>query len=377
MRKSVSILLITLMVFTVGCWDLRPLEELALIQGLGVDMSDMDREMLQFTFIHPLFAQEARDVRLVKVINSYSLEQGLIHLQHQTDERPALGTLLTMVFSEEATRNGSMHKVLAEYDSLRESKLTAWVCVVRGADAREVMQLSIPNTPRISIFLSEMFRENMLTGRIPRSDTTTYLTKHYTTGITPVIPVIELTGPGEEKTGFLLAGVAVIGPSGKLKGYLTDSETVMFMLLTGEMVRGRLAVNLTLEGGENVPVTAYVQNSSVKVRAEIVNDKPVIYIKSKINFSEANAVLPGNKPPTENIVRQLETALARDIQGNMAKVINKSQIWGADIFGFGRHVQSQHYRWFRGKKWETEFKRSKINVEVKVSVKRTGTLITQ
>jgi hypothetical protein len=56
-------------------------------------------------------------------------------------------------------------------------------------------------------------------------------------------------------------------------------------------------------------------------------------------------------------------------------VLKKSQNWEADIVGLGQYARSQQAPWFKGKDWEKEFGKSDIQVEVKVRVKRIGTLM--
>ncbi len=374
MRKLILLCALAAMLLSVGCWDLRVIDELALVMGIGVDIAEMDPEMLQFTFVHPVFDPQANDIRATKTITAYTLQQAVINLQHQTDQQPVLGKVDVFVFSEEAARNGSMHAVLIQFDQMRDIHPIAWICISRGVEAKDVINLKVPQQARVSIFLADMFTDNMLNGRLPRSDLTTYWTRHHTIGISPVIPVIELTGSGEEKTGILLAGLAVIDSSGKIKGYLSDSETIMYMLLTNDIKRGQFSTRLSIGKEKNRPVTAFVQSTSVKVRTKIINDKPVISIEvdvlmNGLHVDLTDSVLSGD------IFRELEKALAKDIQGNMRRVIRKCQQWEVDIFGYGQHMRIQNYQWFQDKDWDTEFGKSEIHLEVSVNVKRAGALI--
>jgi Ger(x)C family germination protein len=374
MRKFITALLLLSLAFSPGCWDLRILEELALIFGIGVDMGQA-QDTTQFTFVHPLFAQEAQDVRITKTITAYSLQQALINLQHQTDELPVVGKVSTFIFSEEVARNGNMHSILTEFDQLRDNNPNAWVCIVRGSEAKEVMNLNIAPQARISIFLTDMFTENQRNGRIPRSDVTTYWTRHYTSGISPVVPVIELTGTGSEKTGVLLAGVGAIDSSGKLKGFLNDAETSMYLLLTKNAMRGRFHTNVDLGQRRNSPVSAFVQRVSVKTKTAMVNDMPLINVKAEIDINDLYVGLGTNAVPSDQDLRQLETSLARDLQGNMLRIIKKTQQWETDIVGFGQHMRANHYDWFQKNNWESEFRKCQITVEVKVNIQRAGSLI--
>jgi len=77
----------------------------------------------------------------------------------------------------------------------------------------------------------------------------------------------------------------------------------------------------------------------------------------------------------KQVVAELEKLLARDIQGNMRRVLTKTQNFNSDIVGLGQYVRSQQSKWFKDKDWAQEFANSDIEVEVKVLVKRIGNLI--
>ena len=42
-----------------------------------------------------------------------------------------------------------------------------------------------------------------------------------------MVPIIGLTGEEEEKTGIILAGLAVVDERGRMRGSLSDTEMIM------------------------------------------------------------------------------------------------------------------------------------------------------
>lgn len=374
MKKLIIILLLLGMLMTGGCWDWRIVDELAIIFGIAVDVPK-EGDLFQLTFVYPIFAQEAEEDKVTTTIRGYSLQQALINLQHQSEQRPVLGRVNVFIFSEEAAQSGHMHQILRQYDQIRDNNPNAYICVVRGSTAQEVLNLELPQQPRVAVFLGNMFMDNNIEGRLPAIFATTYWTQYHTVGVSPVVPVIELIGPEDEKNGIRLEGLAVIDAKGVMKGYLSDTETIMYMLLTGNIQRGQLYTQVDVQDEEKKNVTAFIQDSSVKVKSKIIDDRVVLQLQAEIDLDGVSIDLNEGTVLQAGVVRDLEKALARDIQGNMRRVLRKTQNWEADIIGLGQFARSQQAPWFKGKDWEKEFGNSDIQVEVKVRVKRMGTLI--
>ena len=375
MKKVVTVLLLLAMLSCSGCWDWRIIDELAIIFGIGIDLVEEEPEQFQITFVNPIFEEEAEVVRNVTSVRGYSLAQALINLQHQRQQQPVLGKVDVIVFSEETAQSGAMHQILRQYDQIRDKNPRAWICIVTGTSAQEVINLSPPEQPRTAVLLANMLRHNFSEGRMPEVNALDYWIKYNTGGITPVIPVIELTGTGEEPSGILIAGLAIIDEDGRMKASLSDTETFFYMLLTDNIQRGRFHTRVNYGDQENRTLTAFLQSNATGVQSRIVQDKAVINIKMDITLTSLNVDLLLDSHLKEEVFRELEEALAHDFQGNILKVLKKSQVCEADIIGLGQHVRIQHPQWFRGKDWAQAFGQSEINVEVNVTIKRLGSLI--
>ncbi len=376
-KKIIILLLILGLIFCGGCWDWLILEDLAIIFGIGVDVVEEEPELFQVTFVNPVFVEEAEEIKTITTLRAFSLAQALINLQHQKDLLPVLGKVDVLVFSEDAARSGAMHKILRQYNQVRENNPMSLICIVRGVAARDVINLSPPEQPRNAVFLPDLLRQNFTNGRVPEVNALHYWTRYNTRGMTPVIPVIELAGPEEEDKGILLSGLAVIDEEGRMRGYLSDTETIMFMLLTGNMKRGRFYTHVNVQEQENRLVTAFIEKSAVKLDSRIQQGKPVITINVDIILDGINVdlSLEAHMHVKEDLFRDLEQALARDFQGNIRRVLKKSQAWEADIVGLGQHVRVQHAGWFRDKDWGSEYSQGEINVETRVTIKRFGSLV--
>ncbi|MEW5786070.1 MAG: Ger(x)C family spore germination protein [Bacillota bacterium] len=376
MKKVTALFLIlVILLFAGGCWDWRIIDDLAIIFGMGIDPVENEPEMLQITFVNPVFNPKAQEKSITRTLRGRSLQQTLFNLQHQKGEQPVLGTVAVIIFSEDAARGNGMQRTLMQFDQIRDNSPLAWLCIVREAAAQKVLNLNLPDEPRPAIFLADLLKQNYAEGRIPQITASTYWIKTYTPGITPVIPVIALAGPeGEEPNGILLAGLAVIDEAGRMRGSLSDTETLIYMMLAGDMLRGRFYTQIDFPDQTNLVITAFIEKSSSSVKTKIVDGNAVIEIKADLVLNGMNADLAQENILREDVFRELEESLARDIEGNMRRVIKKTQEWESDIFGFGQLVRAQNPQWFKEISWAREYSESDIRVEAAVKIKRLGTL---
>lgn len=375
MRKVMVIILIAAFLLMGGCWDVEVIDELAIVFGLGIDQDESDPEKIMVTINNPAFNTEAEEQVVRTTVSAYSVSQALLNAQLQRNKSLVLGKLSVIVFSEEAAENGAMHKVLIQLDQIREIDPSALICIVRDDSAQHALNVVPPVQPRAAVYLTELLDRNFNEGRAPRVFLFRYWFDYSTRGITPVIPVIELTGGKEEEEGFILAGLAAIDEQGRMAGQLTDTEIIIYIMLRDEIFRGRFYSHINFAEQKQRLVQGKIKKVDRKVITRIVNDKPVIDIKIMVEADLLDVDLVLESQLEEEVFRGLERALARDFQGNMMRLLRKTQEWETDIVGLGQFVRVHNHKWFRERNWAEEYKNSDINIEVEFRIIRIGTLL--
>lgn len=160
----------------------------------------------------------------------------------------------------------------------------------------------------------------------------------------------------------------------KMVGSLNPWETRYLLLITGKFDRGIFAVYDKL-GDENKIVSFELKLArNPKIKGKFENNKPVINIdlylegeitgiQSRINYANIHLI--------ENLNSQIENYLEKDI----IKTINKTQKkYKADVFNFGEQFAGyfptiqewEKYNWLK------HYEEAKINLSVKVDLRRTG-----
>lgn len=374
MRRLLLTLCISL-VFVSGCWDQLIIEELAMAISMGIDVNPEEPELFYMTITNPALSETSVEQTKKIVEKGYSLSNAFFNMQKQRDRFLVLGQVATMVFSEEAAKSGLLHQIMREVDQLRDMNPNANIVVVRGAKAQEVLYLEPTEEARVAKYLNNLLNRNFNSGIVPRITASRYWFRHSTEGVDPVVPVIELVGSGDKKTGLIITGLAALDSAGKMQGTLNDQEILHFLILSGQIRRGRMTTKLPIEG-ELRDTSMFINKVKRKISTTIANGRPKISIRLEVDIDIIN-IKWGVNVVEEEAELVIGQALARDIQGNALDMIKRTQGWGTDILGLGQYVRIQHPNWFKEKEkeWGSEYKNSDITLEVKTNVSRTGTLV--
>lgn len=372
MRKSIMATLCILLVFSAaGCWDQLVLEKLAFIFGMAIDEDPNNPDLFYMGVITPAFTEGAKERSVRTVVLTRSITQGLTNMQLQRERNLVLGKVSVIIFSTTAAENGILFKVIRQMDQQRDINPNSWLIVTQGISAREALYMTPPEEDRVAIYIDDLLDIGLNTGQIPEATISQFWSKHHAWGVTPAIPTIKETEGGS----LMISGLALFNEDGNSAGYLSDGETVMYMILTGEIVRGRFYTKVDYHEQKDRWVTSFIKSTKSKINTRIENNIPVIDIRLEIDLEIINIDMEFDNVLTGEIFDTLQTAIAIDLQGNILKVIQKAQRSGADPFGLGTQVRIQQPSWAKGKKWCDEFPESKISVQVKVKVKRIGTLM--
>ena len=371
-RFLFTIFLCALLFFAGGCWDILLIEDLAMVIAIGFDVDPENPDLMVVTMTSPTLSEEKKEPMATVTVKAESIDQALHNVQRQSEDILVLGQTNVLVFCEEFARSGRLSEVMSQLSQLRDINANAKVVVVKGATAQNVLQLSSPVEPRAAVYLVDLLERNHFTGMINQATVSEYWRKHYTLGIDPVVALIDITGHEDEKEGFRVAGAGLFNSAGKMTGTLTDEEVISYNIITGDAPRRRFITKVKISGHKR-NVSGLIERSKVKIKTKI-KDKPSIDVRMELIVDGLDADWDANVLDPK-VTDKLAKLLAKDFQGNIQELFEKSQKVQADFAGLGRHVRVQHSEWFNGKDWAEEYKDADISVSVKVTVRRIGTMV--
>ena len=140
MKKNLALLLTLGLIFLSGCWDRQIIEELSIALCMGIDVAP-EPDLFYLTTTNPTFSDTALKKAKRLVSKGYTLVETFANMQRQRNHKLVLGQVASLVFSEEAAKEGLLNRILLELDQIRDVDPDVFIMIVRGASAREVLYL--------------------------------------------------------------------------------------------------------------------------------------------------------------------------------------------------------------------------------------------
>jgi spore germination protein KC len=196
-------------------------------------------------------------------------------------------------------------------------------------------------------------------------------------GMSPTIGVLEpaayhRAGRQKEDRLYRINGTAVF-KSGKLVGFLNNSETHEFLWFKDNKRSDKIAANLPNGQGN---VGYYITSSSYNIDVDTGGTplKIRIRLQAKGDLFENNS--PLDVTDTNNLA-VIKKAIEDHIQREMQAFLHKIQkVYKTDIVGFGEQLhRDQPKKWRTMKKdWDQYFTAAQFSVSVDVTINNTGAI---
>lgn len=403
--------------FLTGCYDAIEIDDLVYALSLGIDKGEHNK--IRVTIQYPTYksgggggqeqdgkkgeggmgGSNAAQGSNIHTIEGTSILEALDMYGMAISRRVSLMHTKNLIFSEDIAREG-IANYLAPLARFRETRGVMNVVVAKGtaeefilenksnigeslAKAMELMSVQADNTsffPRVTFYdfyrgLTSPFEQGYMAyagindfeklSDKPSGTPPLETDKGYEPG--------ELPRKGVTKREFV--GTAVFDGD-RMVGVLDSDETRYFLMVIGKFKRGIIALEDELAAGDVIPLDLRLSRAPV-IKGCFVKGKPVINvelrleadigaIQSRINYEERNNVLKLNQQAQKHIEQQI------------VKVIGKVQKeYKADIFSFGHKIAGYFptiQEWEKYN-WLSHFQEAKIDVNVRLNIRRTGLLI--
>lgn len=183
----------------------------------------------------------------------------------------------------------------------------------------------------------------------------------------------EMPRLGTAKREFV--GTAIFNGD-KLVGSLNPYETRYMLIITNKFKKGIMTIEDKNSPGNGI-IFSIRNGRATKVRGRLVNGKPVIDVDVNIE-ADINAIHSRINYESLKLIENLNKQLKEELQTGIEKTIEKTKNeYKSDIFGFGKAFAGyfptiQEWEKFD---WLSHYPDAKVNVNVTVNIRRTGTNI--
>jgi len=383
-RKIIGLISIMILLISTGCWNRRELNEIALVVGMSIDKQE-ENYLVTVQVVDPGEVASQKGGGGRTPVTTYSstgthIFEAIRRMTTVTPRRLYFAHLQMFIVSEAIAKEGISNVLELIYRD-PEFRKDFFIVVTQDVKAKEILEnlTSLDKIPAIKMHSSLEASEKSWapTVAVQMDELISALTSD---GKNPVLTGITIIGDqekGETKENvekidayarLKYRNIAVFKKD-KLVGWLNEKESKGFNFILGN-VKSTVGKIPCPEKGE---VILEIVDSKVKVKGEVVNGKPKIYINifAETNIGEVACHLDLTKPNTITLLEEEANKVNEDI---LHTVVTKAKTLNSDIFGFGEIIhRADPEAWNSLKKdWDNEFKNLDVSVHVEYKIRRTG-----
>ncbi|MFK7691777.1 Ger(x)C family spore germination protein [Paenibacillus sp. HJGM_3] len=388
MRKILMLLIaVILLLPTTGCWNRRELNTLAIAVGIGIDKAG-DNYEVSAQVVNPgeAAARKATGTRspvtLYRATGS-SIFEALRKMTKESPRKIYLSHVRILVIGESMAREG-IGEVIDFLSRDHEFRTDFFVVVAKEEKAADLFTImtTLEKLPSVELFNSLEMSERVWAPTIAvtldklLNDLTSQgkhvvLTGVRATGDKEIGKTEKNTERIEQESRLKSNGMAVFNRD-KLIGWLDETESKSYNYITNH-VKSTVGHIQCPDGGD---LSLEVLRTHAEVSGKLVNDKPVIDVKLRVeqNVGEVKCSIDLTKPES---IQQIDTLSEEKIKGMIESTINKlKKQFKVDIFGFGEAFHRAEPKAWKtlGKDWDRQFVGLQVNVSVNVKTLRIGTI---
>ncbi|MCZ8512177.1 Ger(x)C family spore germination protein [Paenibacillus filicis] len=384
------ILLFGTMIFITGCWNRIELNDISIVVGSGVDIINKDTFALSDQIIVASRIHTAQgggstgaggDQAFITVTATGKSLLDAGHNMQSKLSRQLFFSHRQNIFIGETLAKYGLEKISDEYSRNPNTRLRSDIWVVKNNTALNLLKVSYPleSIPALAIL-----KTNKHLGGPAGMSLIDFLKTASSETSSPTLPVVEIVeeaASGRNSSDskdqknttrtIKFAGRAVFDKQLKLVGYLSFTEALDRFWMSGRK-RFYTLTGYIPEGEGTVTLDARKLKSKINTSIspdQKVNISVLLTAAGKLNENNTNLDLRASKN-----IKLVETALNKELEKRIAKMITKMQKLGVDVFRFDDHMHRQHPDVWKSLKndWQKKFKEADISVKVEVSIRNTG-----
>jgi Ger(x)C family germination protein len=358
--------------FTSGCWELREINETAVVTGIGVDLNDNEQIAFSVQVAEPSVSGESGtdDSQSIVFTSSGSTvseaaRKNLLYMPHL----PLWSHATTIILGDKLVQDdlSVLIDTLSRNYNLRP-EITILVASHTSPD--QVLNVPLPLRRFSGKNFGNLLKiQEMQLGIYVPIAMNEFISKLAIPGIEPAVPLVAIKPEGQ-KEQLILQGMAVFkGP--QMVGSLNEVESRGYRWLNSTINRGGiLLISSPLNKEDNITLEISHFKHKTRPHLNMGKLKMVIEVEADLIFYEQNGT---NELLDLESTKLVEELARQQIEKEISSCITKSQSLQSDILGWGRTVNRyQPNEWKRlGSEWPRIFPGMESEIKVKTRVTRT------
>jgi spore germination protein len=363
MKNTIIVFCIVLM--ATGCAQKRIIDDLALINAIGYDLSEENEDNLKVTATFPIITKDGKYDRKTIIVEGKSSKSAREKLKHKTNMQLESGQIRVSLFGTELAKQG----LLTQLDTfVRDPNIGSRVLLALGKPvASDILTLQIENEGQNATFLEQAITKLHSESKTINYDIFQFLRDLYDDGMDPILPAYKV-----EDNDLKYDGVGLF-QGDRLIDYLNPEDSKLLFLFRKEIIHGDLEQEIELEEGK----VQQIMLSYVQTKHHIdVNSVAMDNLVATIDLEIQGDVLEftGEEDLSDpNIQMKVEKLISEQLKSKGNKLLLQLQKMQVDPIGIGQHVRN-HMKYKRWKKlnWYEEYQNMEINVNITVKFSSNG-----
>ncbi|ADD03279.1 germination protein, Ger(x)C family [Thermoanaerobacter italicus Ab9] len=386
--KRFVILILVVAILLAGCWDKREINQLAFVQGLGIEKGKDDMIHLIVQILKPgLMAAgggggggglgggsaigkpyavfQASGVDFAKAFaNLNNKLPRFLFLQYNE-----------IIFLDENFARSGIYKTLDFMTRNPEFRRTAYILVVTGGNLQELFDL--PSSEQLERYpyreVLGMIQNQQNTSSSYVCDLNEFIETLEIPKKAPITGRLEIVKKDGKATGLKMVGSAVFNKD-KLVGFLEEQDTKAVMILKNKLKRSTLTLDKGLKR-EKAHISFVVTKAHTDIIPKVKKGKDISFdikvnIETHMNEQESKYDLTEPKN-LEKLQLLINGKIKQEIEHALFVLQKK---YNADVVGFINILHQRNPKLWKEieKDWDKIYPEVKFNVTVKSIVRRTG-----
>ncbi|NBI30873.1 Ger(x)C family spore germination protein [Chengkuizengella marina] len=352
------VFLLVFIFFLTGCMNNYGIDDLAMISGVGFDVSKHEDHHLDITAMYQVPTET--DVFEYLHASSNSLENADIEMMSQTKRQVVNGQLRISLFGEELAKDGIFPIILS---FLRDPSVGPLVSLaVAKGTAKEILITKLEKEPNTGSYIETMLERLDEEYVYPSVNILQFTRSYYDDGIDPILPMILTT-----KRNILLDGFALFKDD-RMVASLTNEKAIYLFLLSEDFKKGVIDLEIEIGGKKEDVHLSYVRTKhKIKVKKEN-NDFTVnfdIHITGNLEGYSGKQTLT-----KDSVQKELETKINNVLNSEMKDLLSFLQKMNVDPVGVGEAVRnSLSYNEWKSLNWEEVYPKINFTTEVNMKIR--------
>lgn len=380
-----------------GCWDLREINQLAMVMAVGIDKApEPGRYVVTIQVARPGAAGTldtggggggggatggSQGPVYTAAADGDTIFVAIRNLAQFTSRRIMWAHNNVVVIGESVALD-DITPVMDFFTRNQELRMRTWVVVARGTAARAIVaaRTGMEDVPADSI--SALFRYAHLPGESVRTDIADVAAAFFSRDLHPVIPAMSLSPravppPNQEQDQAQrlqaeLRGTAVFRGS-RLAGYVDREAGRGLLWLRQEMYNAAVTIPCPGDGDRHMAVE--VRSPDVRVTVDVRGEVPVFRVRVVTEGILFEQDCPTPRMQTLELKAYAEREFARKIESSMRAALDRLQgDLQTDAVKFGRLLHVQHPAWWRAnrERWDELFPRARVEFAITARIPKMG-----